>query len=151
MTLFLHYYKLMQCYLYFRDYEECYNFSKQVLLMCRSFGIVGFEYETPLKNYAVSCIALGKYNEVIQIYEKKESINYNELCYFLVALFETDKEKYNEAISEYTKAANIINDDYVKLILSVINGYNVKGTKKRLDELNEYIMLTFIKILKERK
>lgn len=145
------YYKLMQCQLYFRDYEECYNFSKQVLLMCKSFDITGYEYNTAQKNFVVSCIALGKYEEIVKLYDNKESVNYNELCFYLVALYEYDKVKYEEAIKEYSKAVEEINDNFIKLILIIINDYNTKGNKKRLDELNQYIMLTFLKILKERR
>lgn len=145
------YNKLMQCYLYFKNYEECYELAHQVILMCKSFNITGYEANTPEKNLAVSCIALERYDEVVQTYEKKESINSNELCIFLVALYESDKGKYQEAIIKYNQAVSELNNDKLKLLLSIINDYNTKGSKKRLDELKPTIMLTFIKILKERK
>lgn len=145
------YYKYMQCLLYFRDYEECYNLSKQVLLMCKSFNVTGYEFNTAQKSLAVSYIALEKYEDVVKLYDNKESLNYNEFCFYLVALYESDKTRYAEAINEYTKAANELNDEFYKLILVVIDEYNTKGNKKRLDELNKYLMLTFIKMLKERK
>ena len=60
------YFKLMQCNLHFNNYIECYELSRQVILMCKSFNMDGYELETSKKIFAVSAIALEKYEEVVK-------------------------------------------------------------------------------------
>ena len=43
------------------------------MMMWKSFGIEGYEYDTPQKNYLASCIALSKYDEAISVIENKKS------------------------------------------------------------------------------
>lgn len=145
------YFKLMQCNLHFNNYIECYELSRQVILMCKSFNMDGYELETSKKIFAVSAIALGQYEEVVKIYNNKENINYNELSIYLVALFEYDKTTYKETLSNYYKETLEKNNGKLEEILNIIDDYNNKGIKKLLDNLNNIIMISFIKILKERK
>ena len=55
------YFKLMQCNLHFNNYIECYEISRQVILMCKSFNMDGYELETSKKIFAVGGIKAARF------------------------------------------------------------------------------------------
>ena len=155
--------KIMGCYTHFRRFEECYNLSKTQLYALNSFDypspseqnyrIVGYLVISTVKHYVVSCVCLKKYNEIIKTIEKLKMIHTTELITFLIALYHTDINKYEEIRQEYYNMVKDSNDEELKRrvigINEIIDQYLKKGIKKRLDELKEHAMIVLIDYLKD--
>lgn len=145
---------LRQCYLYFNNYELCYELSKQEVIMCKSFGIKGKDLYYALEYLIFSCLSLNKYNEIIEYVDEKGDINVSELCAYLIALYETDKNEYNKFKKEYINS--IENDDVelreqVEMTIDSIEYYLVNKSMKKIQLLPKNLIFeTMIKILEYR-
>ena len=80
-------------------------------------------------------------------------IHTTELITFLIALYHTDINKYEEIRQEYYNMVKDSNDEELKRrvigINEIIDQYLKKGIKKRLDELKEHAMIVLIDYLKD--
>lgn len=145
------YLKLMQCYLYFGNYHDCYILSKQVISMCKSFALKGYELNSTYKNFITACLALSKYQEAYETINSISIVYNNELIVYLVCCYEIDPELYKTAYEHYLAMAKNRENDRLIKVLHIVNEYIVNSNKKILEEFDDDIMINLIKILKERK
>ena len=145
--------KLLNCYNHFKNYQECYNSSKAQQLALKSLNVTGTLVSYTNKHFLVSCIALKKYEEAIKLIEGEKTIYLTELIVYLVSLYNTNTEKYEEVFNEYIEMIKNLDKEsnaMFSLSLDIINEYLRFGKKKRLKELKSLnAMIVLIDILND--
>jgi len=139
---------LFSCYVQYKNYNDCYELSKAQLFLLKSFKIEDDTKTKTLKYYLLSSLALEKYDEIISLVGKKQSILITELCEYLVALYKTNNDKYLQTLNETLN--NSQNNDSIIKICETINEYLQNNNKKVLNNLNGLVLEVLIEILKDK-
>ena len=123
--------KMMHCLNSIHSYEDCYDIASMQLLTLQSFVNTDYEYNATVKNLAVCCLPLKKFDYIIEILENKEHVTMTELCCLLVALYCTNKEVYKQKFIEYKSMLN----ERDQIITDSLDKYLNYKDKKELNKL----------------
>lgn len=103
-------------------------------------------------HYYVACVGCMDYDDVISMIEKEDNYSGSDYMMLLVALYETNKKKYNELITKYFSEKNKFNEKQNKYLMLIINYLNSNNCKLSLKNeiLNANINVGLKNILLKR-
>lgn len=133
---------LLECYLNIYDYSKYYNLASSLYYCCTN----KFNDEQSIinKHYALSLIALKKYEQLKFVYKKINSITNTEVLCILIAKYNTNKEDYN---LYYKEIMELLNDENTKKVLIIIDTYLRTNKTKVLQTINNETYKDLIKVL----
>lgn len=144
--------KILNCYNAIKNYEACYLLANQQILTLRSFNFLGYdlgyEYTSTMKHLVISCLAISKFEEVIDLLKDKEQMTLTELSCLLVANYYVNKINYQKLYEELINEC--MDTKYFNIFLN-INLYLTKREKKSLKVLSGLVTDSLITVLKELK
>lgn len=141
---------LMSAYNYLEKYYDCYMLSQKQMISLESHNIFEFEYLATQRHYVISCLGLGKYNEILNALGSKKQLNKTELCCYFISKYKTNKKEYNQYYN-MLKSSGVYSTSGTEF-LELLNKFIIDEDKKSLTLLeNHQITNAVIEILKKCK
>lgn len=125
-------FNIMQCYCYLNNFEKYYEMAYTQYFSNNSFNEINEIKEMSDKHFAISMIALNKYDEIEYYLKNKIDITFTEVLCLLIARFNICKQEYKKY---YHNIKDVLLGDQRLEILETINAYLVKNDKKKLKKL----------------
>lgn len=139
---------LMANYNYLLKFEKSNLLAQKQLLNLESIKNYDLEYQLTKGAYAITCLGLKDYKEVINVLHDKDRLTLTELVSLLISFYNTDIKEYKELYEEYIPT-NENSETYKCLVLLDDILHN---NKKRIYELDQFnINKCILEILKKCK
>lgn len=141
---------LMSAYNYLERYEECNLLAMKQMMALESYKCFEFEYTAAKKHYIISCLGLGHFNTIINMFEKAEKMNKTEICCLLISLYKINKEFYKKYYLSITTSDICSRSD--REFYEILNNIIVKKQKNLISDLESHkITTSVIEIMKKCK
>jgi hypothetical protein len=139
---------LMSAYNYLGRYNDCNILAQKQILALESYKCSEIEYTAAKKHYMISCLGVGKYQEVINELKDKEGYTLTEFCCLLISKFKVNRKDYDDYYSSLIISKNISENH--KIFFESLNKLLVKKDKKAIEILEKYtITKSLIKFFKK--
>jgi len=136
---------IMSCYCYLNNFDKYYQMAYTQYFSLNSFNDYSEIKDLTDKHFAISMIALKKYQELEYYFKNKTDITFTEMICLLISRFNINKQKYQ---SYYTNIAEVLKNDKRYEVLNIINDYLITNDKKSLRKLKEGVQKNLIYVLK---
>lgn len=126
---------LMFVYNKLQNYDESIRIGKKQIMALNSYNIKEPIIESTKRHYCIALLAKGEYQKIIDTLGNQFSFYLTELSLYIIAMYKTDLNKYNEFVKENFEDEDL--KDYHDYFKSIDN-FLINKDKKELTKLQTY-------------
>lgn len=136
---------IMSCYCYLNNYKKYYEMAYTQFFSLHSFNDFSMIRDITDKHFAISMIALNKYEELNQFFKSKSDITFTEMICLLISRYYINFDEFQRYLNTMEE---VLKGDERLEILNIINKYLINNDKKQLKKLKNGIHENLIYVLK---
>ena len=140
-------FNIMSCFCFLNNFEKYYDLAYTQYYSLSAFNEYSELKDQASKHYAISLIALKKYEELEYVYKHKTDLTFTEVLCLLIARKYINKKEFQKYL---INVQEVLKDDYRLEILNNVCDYLNKNDKKTIKKFDKKIHENLFYVLKQQ-